>query len=221
VSENARKTKDLGRLSEAVRRAYNGRSAGSAVMGQASLAESDTNVGSYIKRARQSRGMRLQDLAKLAGCSESMISKLEHNKINGSIRVLTRVCAALNITIGELFTWAQRGDVVVARAADRQEKRFAEKNGPAIFMQFLGPARLTLEGFLHVIEPGWASEVMQHEGEELGYVLEGEIELTLGEKHYKIATGDSFSFQSDTPHLYRNASNANARVLIVNSPPSL
>jgi quercetin dioxygenase-like cupin family protein/DNA-binding XRE family transcriptional regulator len=190
-------------------------------MARPPLSESDTNVGAYIKRARQSRGMRLSDLAKLADCSESMISKMEHNKIAGSIRVLTRVCSALNITIGDLFTWAQRGDDVVCRAADRQEKRFAEKHGPAIFMQFLGPPRLTLEGFLHVIEPGWTSEVMQHKGEELGYVLEGAIELTLGEKEYRISAGDSFSFQSDTPHIYRNASNASARVLIVNSPPSL
>jgi transcriptional regulator with XRE-family HTH domain len=220
LSENANKT-DLARLSDAVRRVANGQPETPDGISPPSPAESDSNVGAYIKRARQVRGMRLRDLADLAGCSESLISKLENNKVPGSIRVLTKVCAALHITIGDLFTWAQRGDEVVCRAGDRQGKRFAEENGPGILMQFLGPACLTLECFLQQIEPGWTSEVMKHEGEELGYVLEGAIELTLGEKKYLISAGDSFSFQSDIPHIYRNASKADARVFIVNSPPSL
>jgi transcriptional regulator with XRE-family HTH domain len=183
--------------------------------------ESDAHLGAYIKRARQTRGMRLKDLADQAGCSESLISKLENNKASASVRLLTRVCNALSITVGDLFTWAQKGDAVVIRAADRVEKRFAEEHGPAIFMQYLGPPRLSLEGFMHVIEPGWTSEAMQHEGEELGYVLEGTIELTLGGTDYTISGGDSFSFESDIPHVYRNTSSNNARLLIVNTPPSL
>ncbi|MEC3947786.1 cupin domain-containing protein [Sphingobium sp. HWE2-09] len=187
----------------------------------ATALDNEFNLGAYIKRARQARNMRLRDLADQAGCSESLISKLENNKASASVRLLTRVCSALNITVGDLFTWAQHGDEVVNRAADRVEKRFAEDHGPAIFMQYLGPPRLSLEAFLHVIEPGWSSETMQHEGEEIGYVIEGSIELRLNDAEYSMSAGDSFSFQSDTPHVYRNTSSANARVIIVNSPPSL
>ncbi|MGL6021122.1 MAG: cupin domain-containing protein [Gibbsiella quercinecans] len=59
---------------------------------------------------------------------------------------------------------------------------------------------------------------IEHHGEEMGYVLEGELELHLGEDIWHLEPGDSFYFPSHVPHGYRNPGTVVARVLWVNTP---
>ena len=56
--------------------------------------------------------------------------------------------------------------------------------------------------------PGGSSSgpglLMRHTGTEFGYVISGELTLTLGFQTHRLAAGDSVSFDSATPHAYRN-----------------
>lgn len=63
--------------------------------------------------------------------------------------------------------------------------------------------------FLRVTYPPGASssavgELMRHLGAEYGYLMEGELTLTLGTAEHRLIAGDSVSFPSSTPHRYRN-----------------
>jgi len=72
-----------------------------------------------------------------------------------------------------------------------------------------------------VIEPRANSdEQISHAGEELGYVIEGELELTLDDTLYLLQPGDSFYFPSTVPHSYRNPGKLVTRVLWINTPPT-
>jgi len=54
-----------------------------------------------------------------------------------------------------------------------------------------------LEGFLVVIEPGGNTNgILQHKGEEVGYVVEGQLELTINSEVRLLNAGDSFYFPS-------------------------
>ncbi len=181
----------------------------------------DMQLGLHLRTARLARGLRLRELAEKAGCSESFVSKLENNKLIPSIRRLKAICDALGITVGDLFSWAQDSDNIVVVASEHRKMKLSSAAGPGITMERLGPPRLRLGGFVNSIEPGWFSGPLSHEGEELGYVLEGTIELTVGERSFELSTGDSYSFRSDITHSYRNSSNRVGRVIIVNSPPSI
>jgi len=56
--------------------------------------------------------------------------------------------------------------------------------------------------------PGSSSTIddsMQvHEGYEYGYLLEGELELTVGSEVFLLQTGQSIGFDSSIPHIFRN-----------------
>jgi alkanesulfonate monooxygenase SsuD/methylene tetrahydromethanopterin reductase-like flavin-dependent oxidoreductase (luciferase family) len=60
----------------------------------------------------------------------------------------------------------------------------------------------------------------EHDGEEVGYVLEGELKLIVGGKPYLIAQGGSFFFRSDLPHFYGANGRRACRVIWVNTPPT-
>lgn len=178
------------------------------------------SFGSHLRHARVAHGLRLKELADAAGCSESILSKIENNKVNPSIKLLQRVCVALKMTVGDLLVWVEKGDDVVMRAAERTKVRFSESAQLGVIMQRLGPFGRRIGGYINLIEPGGWTGILTHEGEELGYLLAGNVELVIGDRTFKIATGDSFCFQSDIPHSYRNAANKEAQIIIINSPPS-
>jgi transcriptional regulator with XRE-family HTH domain len=48
--------------------------------------------------------------------------------------------------------------------------------------------------------------LMRHSGTEFGFVVSGELTLTLGFDTHRLRAGDSVSFDSTTPHAYRNES---------------
>ena len=78
-----------------------------------------------------------------------------------------------------------------------------------------------LQGNIHIVAPGSGSEGgLEHEGEEVGYLLEGELTLTLDDKSYALRAGDSFVFRSNRLHGYSNPGTTPARILWINTPPT-
>lgn len=59
-----------------------------------------------------------------------------------------------------------------------------------------------------------------HEGEEFGYVLEGKIEVTVGERHFKCGKNESFYFVSNKTHYIENKTDKVAKIIWVSSPPT-
>ena len=53
--------------------------------------------------------------------------------------------------------------------------------------------------------------MLQHAGSEFGYLLEGELEVTVGFDVYTLRAGDAIGFDSSTPHLLTNKTDLPAR----------
>ncbi len=195
-----------------------------AVSGQPSAAESDFLVGTSIRHARMTLGIRLQDVAAHVGCSESLISKIENGRTLPSLTTLRRIADALQTTVGRLCATADPNDGVVARSGERPVITMDPlRRGTGIRMERLIPyddAHL-LQGNIHIVEPGGGSEgTIAHEGEEVGFVIEGKLELTVGDQTFTLSAEDSFCFHSSIPHSYSNPGATRARVIFINTPPS-
>lgn len=182
-------------------------------------------IGFQLKRERRLKGLRLKDVAEATGLSKSLISKIENNKVSPSLSTLHRVAKALGTSISALFAMDETLDQVVQEPHERpvagKVQSMVEWDGiEAEIMVPYADGRL-LEGFVFIMEPGGHSGgVLQHEGEECGYVLEGQLELTVGDKTYLLYPGDSFFFHSDKTHAYRNPGKVTARVIWINTPPT-
>lgn len=184
----------------------------------------EAHIGVRIRHARMNAGLRLKDVALKAGCSESLLSKIENDKVMPSVVRLHRVAAALGLTLGELFASATEPERVVLKAGERPVTAFDPvRQGTGVKLERLipyGPHHL-LQGNIHIIERGGASDgTVQHAGEEVGYVLEGKVELTVDGKRYVLEAGDSFCFRSEHAHGYRNLGRGRARILFINTPPT-
>jgi len=181
-------------------------------------------LGFQVKRERHLRNMRLAHLADAAGISPSLISKIEHNKLDPSLSTLHRIAKALGISISALFAMEELvGKVVMTKAERRVAGVDNNDVGEGIVAEMLVPyeAGRQLEGLLFTLEPGGHSGGdLQHEGEEVGYVIEGQLELVVNSVTYIAGPGDSFYFNSSLVHSYRNPGKTPAQVIWVNTPPT-
>lgn len=181
-------------------------------------------LGAKLRQARMQRQMTLAELAGRAGCSVSLVSKIERSKASPSLRTLHRIAAGLETTIGELFSQNSTSDVVIYTTGQRPTLNIPSNNGAgSIRLERLAPHfdGKSLDGNIHVVSPGASNGgAITHTGEELGYVLQGKLELTVAHQTYLLTAGDSFFFRSELPHSYRNVGAEEVRVLWVATPPT-
>ncbi|KSV74476.1 hypothetical protein N182_27935 [Sinorhizobium sp. GL2] len=187
--------------------------------------EIDGLMGQRIKALRLETGLTLKALSLKAQCSESLLSKIENGKVSPSISTLHRIAAALTTNIAELVAEEPAIVPVVMSADQRQLVRFGSEIDPlqSVLIERLTPlvSGSMLQADIYIVPAGCGSGgVLQHEGEEMGFVLEGEIEIMIADETYTAKKGDSFTFKSHLPHSFINNSDAPARIIWVNTPPT-
>jgi transcriptional regulator with XRE-family HTH domain len=193
----------------------------------ASPGDSDVvHIGVQLKHYRMMRRLKLKELADLVGCSESLLSRIENNHLNPSFSTLRRLCKALDINVGQLLsngeekvciTYQDGTRPIVGRTRLRDDMKNVEAE---VFIPY-AEGRL-LEGFLMVFQPGGSSNgKVSHNGEEAGYIVEGQLRLTVDKETYLLGPGATFFFRSDIPHEYSNPGNTVTKVLWINTPPSI
>lgn len=182
----------------------------------------DLQVGARLKHARLLAGVRMRELAAKVGCTESMISKIENARVVPSLPMLQRLVAALDRDLTSFFGSNPDAPGVVLRAGERPVTTTDPiRDGRGVRYERLVPfgAGNLLEGNIHLIEPGGVkNDPITHQGETVGFVFEGQLELTIEGSTYALKAGDSFFFKNHLTNRYRNPGTGIARVLWVNTP---
>ncbi|WP_329295281.1 XRE family transcriptional regulator [Streptomyces pseudovenezuelae] len=185
------------------------------------------SVGVRIRQARLERGLGLRALAREVGVSASLVSQIETGKSQPSVSTLYAITTALGISVESLFeareTAAAVGSATVVHALATFAADPGRRIGPlvtpgerevleldsGVVWERLGHVPGTDVDFLLVTyRPGGSSSgsggLMRHPGTEYGYLTSGELVLTLGFDEQVLRPGDAVSFESTTPHRYRN-----------------
>lgn len=178
------------------------------------------DVGKQLKTIRTMRGLSQRELAKRSGVTNSMISQIEQNLVNPSVGSLKKILDAIPISMGEFFTIEieAKDDIffTVDQMADLGDGKIkmllvgAKREGRqlAILREFYPPGSDTGPDFL------------QHEGEEGGVVIRGEIEITVASKTQVLKAGDSYYFETKKPHRFRNKGKVECELISAATPPT-
>ncbi len=182
----------------------------------------DLQLGARVKHARQMAGQRMRDLAEKVGCTESLISKIESGRVQPSVAMLYRLVEALGRDMSSFFGTDMESPGIVLKNGERPLLLTDPlREGSGITYERLVPfaAGNLLECNIHNLQPNSVKEdPITHQGETVGYVIEGQIELTIDSTVYNLSTGDSFFFRNHLTSSYRNPGPGLARILWVNTP---
>jgi DNA-binding transcriptional MerR regulator/quercetin dioxygenase-like cupin family protein len=173
-------------------------------------------LSSRLRQLRTKRRLSLAQVAKAVGISLGFLSALERSHMSASVATLRKLARFYKTNILDFFDPAESNSRVVP-----PEKRKVLQAGPGVRMELLAWGNTVMEPHLFRIAPHAGSgESYTHEGEEFLYVLQGELHISLDEEEYRLKPGDSFYFESGTPHRWRNPGRTETWVLWVNTPPT-
>ena len=182
----------------------------------------ELQIGGRLKHARLLAGILMRELAVKVGCTESMISKIESGRVVPSLPMLQRLVNALDRDLASFFGSDPNLPGLVLRAGQRPVVHSDPlRSGSQVSYERLVPfgAGHLLEGNVHVVQPhGDKTDPITHQGETLGYVIEGQLDLTIDDTRYTLGVGDSFFFKNHLTNRYSNPGPGTARVLWVNTP---
>lgn len=177
----------------------------------------DPYVGGNLRTLRKAKGMSLQALAEASGVSVGMISQVERGLANPSMRLLTALRRALNVSLQEIFGEAEPSPIPSADPAfvRRLEHRPSIDLG-TLHKELLTPTdRQNLQLMVLRLDPGGESggRALSYPAEKGGLVLSGRVLLTVEDEAAELKTGDSFVFDSARSHHLRNISDETTEVL--------
>lgn len=178
------------------------------------------DVGARLQSIRKLKGLSQRELAKRAGVTNSTISMIEKNSVSPSISSLKKVLNGIPMSLVEFFTLeveSEQEAPVVYKASE-----LLDISDGAVSMKLIGkahPGRAI--AFLDETYPPGADtgdDMLMHEGEEAGLVVEGRLELTVNGQAYLLEKGDSYYFESSRPHRFRNPFGEPARLISATTP---
>ena len=178
------------------------------------------DVGERLQSIRKLKGLSQRELAKRAGVTNSTISMIEKNSVSPSISSLKKVLGGIPMSLMEFFSHDLEAETcapVVYRAAEQVEL----SRGP-LSMRLIGkdhPDRAL--AFLSVTYPPGADSgetLLVRDGEEAGILVEGRLELQVGEQRYLLESGDGYYLVAGQPHRFCNPFAAPARLLSATTP---
>ncbi|ASD20415.1 helix-turn-helix domain-containing protein [Pseudomonas aeruginosa] len=162
-------------------------------------------LGMQIRRQRQAQELKLSDVARTAGISQGMLSKIENAQVSTSLDTLSRLCDVLGMPMSKLFSQYDQpdGNALLVKAGDGLEvvRRGTEKGHT---YQLLNHSRGPKKNFeAYMVSMDDASEefpTFAHPGTEFLHLLEGELVYRHGNQLYHMQAGDSLTFDGETPH---------------------
>lgn len=177
-------------------------------------------LGKAIKQRRVSKGKALREIAELSGLSVSYLSQVERDAISPSLKSLARIAQALEAPIVSLFLNHDTSPGSVVRRGKRVKISLPDTD---LRYELLSPNVSGRVEFLllRVQEGKGQDKLITHEGEEHVFLIQGTLEVRVGERQYTLKAGDSICFDSSFPHTFNNVGEGEVIGIIAAAPPSL
>lgn len=145
--------------------------------------------------------MTLREVADEAGFSVGFISQIERGITIPSLTSLVAVCRVLKVDAGSFFN-SQKPNSAFTRRDNRAVYGLGGESSRAVTYERLSasfPGNVLRSTIIHE-PPGYRSEPMSHEGEEIFFILEGALTIEVDGERTVLGAGDSAHFPSTRTH---------------------
>lgn len=180
----------------------------------------DELIGKRLRTRRAERGLTLRDLAAQTSLTPSFLSLVERGQTSPSIDSLRRIAEALGVPV--LYFLAEDvTDEPVVRGDARRRLQLPESH---LTYELLVPdLNRKMLVWISRLDAGTVSAEapLSHPAEEFLLVLEGRLDVELGDRRFHLAAGDSIYWDGNTPHRFACPPDADAVFLSAITPPVL
>jgi transcriptional regulator with XRE-family HTH domain len=176
-------------------------------------------IGAAIRDRRRRLTLTLQDLADRCGLSVPFLSQVERDRAMPSLTSLTSIASALGVEMS-YFVGAPPPGQIVRRGNQPEYLHFG--TGAVGYVRLSGRHEERKMEALHItVPPGLVSPLAHREGEGFWYVLEGALDVWIGQEHFLLGPGDSAHFDQRHPYRMRNDGQHDVKMIWVGTPALL
>lgn len=186
-----------------------------------SIHEGEVSLGASIRQVRLRKQLTVEELARASGLSVALISKIERGLGNPSINSLRQIAKALGVPTA--FFFARERDGQDDKVAHNSKRVYAYPQSRVTYTATVSPISDDVKFLMIEALPGaeGGTEAICHQGFEQGMVVEGELELTVGDRTFVLKPLDTISFPSTIPHRWVNKGDVPCRsiwAIAINHP---
>jgi transcriptional regulator with XRE-family HTH domain len=177
-------------------------------------------LGRKIVELRNLRGFSIRQLAEKTSVTSSLLSQIERGLANPSLNTLRMIASALEIPLFSFFIEAVDTKNLIVRADTRKQIIFPADNAEyALLSPDLSGA---LEMVLMKLPPKTqsAEHPMAHTGEEVAYILQGDVTLYLADSVEVLHCGDSVKIPPGVKHKWENKDDTEVIIIFAVTPPT-
>lgn len=180
-------------------------------------------LGERIREGRRAKQITLEALSADTDLSPGFLSRLERGETSASISNLIVISGRLGIPLRDFFEDPElvpAPSYVLTRAKDRGREPPLTARGYTYHLTSGTLVDQQMSAFELVYPPGetMQGEVLTHKGEEVLYLLEGNIEFRIASETLLLQPGDCVHFSCEQPHTGKNIGTTPARLLMVVTP---
>ncbi|CAH2604514.1 XRE family transcriptional regulator [Rhodovastum atsumiense] len=177
----------------------------------------DARIGARIRGLRTEKNLTLDGLAHLADVSRAMLSRIERGESSPTAQLLGKICGGLGITLSTLFAATETPASPLLRR--REQPTWRDPASQYLRRQVSPPGTGSPVDIVEVEFPPGGSVAFDTQRlagtDQHVWVLDGTLELRLGEEVFRLETGDCLLTRFDRPILFHNPTGRPVRYAVV------
>jgi transcriptional regulator with XRE-family HTH domain len=177
------------------------------------------DIGGGVKQIRKRQAMPQKELAALVGVTPSTISQIESGSIYPSLPALFKIAQVLNVPVTAFFQDRSTGVDPVVFSGGGTRINFSDLPKRDLVGYRLSPADFDADAEPYLIEipagKKLSAHFFIHKGQEMGYLIEGRLELKIGNRSNRAGPGDVIYLTRELPTQWKNPGKKTARLLWV------
>lgn len=183
-------------------------------------------IGSKIKEIRKAKKMSLTELAEKSGVQIATLSRMENQKMTGTLESHMQIAQALGVDLTALYkdvaAQEQEAQVEVQKSGTAADVfNYSEKSSYEILTNKILNKKM-MPILLKIEQNGQTNKEQNSAGsEKFVFVLEGQVALEISGKMYHLQQGNTLYFDSSLPHIFSNKGVKIAKLICVTTPVAL
>ena len=175
-------------------------------------------IGERVRLLRVARGQTLDDLAAASGVSRAMISRIERGEASPTAQLLSRLCAALDLTLSAFFAFSEAAGDPLSRHEDQVVWRDPETGYQRRAVS--APNTASRVEVIDVTFPPGARIAYPPETAKAGmtqhvWLFSGRLRMTLREAVHDLHPGDCLYMSITEGHVFENPGDEPAHYAVV------
>jgi len=181
-------------------------------------------LGERIRKIREAKGISLTELSKRSGVQLATLSRMENAKMTGTLESHIAIAKALNVELLELYKGIDKASPPLTPAGPKETSGIFTHNEKASYEILTSNVMSKkMMPILLRVEPGGSTSKEQNANgtEKFIFVLEGILNVYVGEETYTLSKSNTLYFDAGMEHYFSNPTNKLARALCVMTPMQL